>query len=45
MPVFKQADSYGSMYLKIMVKLPQALTPEEKALFERLASMRKMAEA
>ncbi|GAB4396791.1 MAG: DnaJ C-terminal domain-containing protein [Microscillaceae bacterium] len=45
MPIFKQADSYGSMYLKIMVKLPQALTPEEKALFERLASMRKMAEA
>lgn len=40
MPLYKSATASGAMYLKISVTLPQNLSPEEKALFERLASMR-----
>ncbi len=40
MPLYKSATASGAMYLKISVELPQRLSPEEKALFERLASMR-----
>jgi curved DNA-binding protein len=40
MPVYNSATQSGAMYLKIMVKMPQNLTNEERALFERLASLR-----
>jgi curved DNA-binding protein len=40
MPYLKQADERGDLYAKVVVQLPQDLTPEEIALFEELADMR-----
>jgi curved DNA-binding protein len=40
MPRLKQSDERGDLYAKVMVQLPQNLTPEEIALFEELADMR-----
>lgn len=40
MPKLKQPDERGDLYAKVMVQLPQNLTPEEIALFEELADMR-----
>ncbi len=40
MPVYSSATDSGDMYLKIAIQLPKNLTDEEKALFERLASLR-----
>jgi len=40
MPHLKQSDERGDLYAKVMVQLPQNLTPEEIALFEELADMR-----
>jgi curved DNA-binding protein len=40
MPVLKQPDERGDLYAKVVVQLPQNLTPEEIALFEELADMR-----
>ncbi len=42
MPHLKQPDERGDLYAKVMVKLPENLTPEEIALFEELADMRGM---
>lgn len=40
MPHLKQSDERGDLYAKVVVQLPQNLTPEEIALFEELADMR-----
>jgi curved DNA-binding protein len=40
MPQLKQADERGDLYAKVVVQLPQNLTPDEIALFEELADMR-----
>jgi curved DNA-binding protein len=40
MPRLKQSDERGDLYAKVIVQLPQNLTPEEIALFEELADMR-----
>lgn len=40
MPHLKQTDERGDLYAKVVVQLPQNLTPEEIALFEELADMR-----
>ncbi len=40
MPHLKQPDERGDLYAKVVVQLPQNLTPEEIALFEELADMR-----
>ncbi len=40
MPQLKQPDERGDLYAKVVVQLPQNLTPEEIALFEELADMR-----
>lgn len=40
MPQLKQSDERGDLYAKVVVQLPQNLTPEEIALFEELADMR-----
>ncbi|MBI1877359.1 MAG: DnaJ domain-containing protein [Chloroflexi bacterium] len=40
LPHLKQADERGDLYAKVVIQLPQNLTPEEIALFEELADMR-----
>jgi DnaJ-class molecular chaperone len=40
MPQLKQSDERGDLYAKVVVQLPQNLSPEEIALFEELADMR-----
>lgn len=40
MPRLKQPDERGDLYAKVVVQLPQNLTPEEIALFEELADIR-----
>lgn len=40
MPVYNSATESGAMYLKIAIQMPKNLSSEEKALFERLASLR-----
>lgn len=40
MPQLKQPDERGDLYAKVVVQLPQNLTPDEIALFEELADMR-----
>ncbi len=40
MPRLKEPDERGDLYAKVMVQLPQNLTPDEIALFEELADMR-----
>lgn len=41
MPVYDQTEQFGDLYVKIFVTIPPTLTAEEKALFERLASLQK----
>jgi curved DNA-binding protein len=40
MPHLKQPEERGALYAKVVIQLPQNLTPEEIALFEELADMR-----
>ncbi|MCX6252735.1 MAG: J domain-containing protein [Bacteroidetes bacterium] len=40
MPVYKQKNKYGDLYLRINVEIPQHLTKEEQTLFKRLAGLR-----
>jgi curved DNA-binding protein len=40
MPHLKQPDQRGDLYAKVLIQLPQNLTPEEIELFEELADMR-----
>lgn len=40
MPHLKQPDERGDLYAKVMVKLPENLSPEEIELFEELADIR-----
>lgn len=40
MPRLKQPDERGDLYAKVVILLPQNLTPEEIALFEELADIR-----
>ena len=40
MPELGQDDQRGDLYAKVMVKLPENLTPEEIVLFEELADIR-----
>jgi curved DNA-binding protein len=40
MPKLGQDDERGDLYAKVMVKLPENLTPEEIELFEELADIR-----
>jgi curved DNA-binding protein len=40
LPHLKQPDERGDLYAKVVIQLPQNLTPEEIALFEELADMR-----
>lgn len=39
-PVYKQANTFGDLYLSYQVKLPTVLSEAEKALFTELAKMR-----
>lgn len=39
MPVFDKPEEVGDLYVKVYVIIPPKLTPEERALFERLASL------
>lgn len=39
-PVYKQANTFGDLYLTYQVKLPTQLSESEKALFSELAKMR-----
>ena len=41
MPNLRQPDQRGDLYAIVDVVLPASYTPEEKALFERLRSMRR----
>ena len=36
MPVYKKAGHYGDLYVKLMVKLPERLTPLQKQLIQKL---------
>jgi curved DNA-binding protein len=40
MPKLNEPNSFGDLYAKVRVVLPEHLTPEERELFERLAKMR-----
>lgn len=40
LPNYKNPKHFGDFYLKVQVQLPKNLSQEEKALFERLASLR-----
>lgn len=42
MPVFGSDESFGDLFVKIVVKLPQHLSREEEDLFKKLASLRQM---
>ncbi len=39
MPIYDAPEQFGDLYVKIHVIIPAKLTPEERALFERLASL------
>ena len=39
-PIYKQANTFGDLYLTYQVKLPTKLTESEKTLFSELAKMR-----
>jgi len=40
MPAYGKTGEFGDLYLKIMVRLPQNLTPKEIELFDKLALLR-----
>jgi curved DNA-binding protein len=40
MPNVRKPRSFGDLYVKIKVMIPEKLSPEEKKLFEQLASLR-----
>jgi len=40
MPAYQKKGVYGDLYLKVIVDIPQNLTPEEIGLFRKLASLR-----
>lgn len=40
MPILKQADRYGDLYVKVVLELPENLSSRERALFKELARMR-----
>ena len=40
MPKLRDEDTYGDLYAKVNVRLPEELTAEEQELFERLREMR-----
>lgn len=39
-PVYREADKFGDLYLRLSVQLPQNLTDEEKVLIKQLAQLR-----
>ena len=39
-PVYKQADQFGDLYLRLTLTLPQQLTEAEMELFQQLAALR-----
>lgn len=41
MPKLNAQNSFGDLYAKVRVTLPEALTPAEREMFEKLAQMRK----
>ncbi|HEX8548733.1 MAG TPA: DnaJ C-terminal domain-containing protein, partial [Cytophagaceae bacterium] len=41
MPVYKQENVFGDLYIKIKVALPQKLSEEERSLFEKLELLSK----
>lgn len=38
-PIYKKDEQYGDLYVKYLVKLPEALTNEEKRLFQELKKL------
>ena len=40
MPVYRKKNEFGDLYLKIIVDIPQNLSPREIELFGQLASLR-----
>ncbi len=40
MPKLNESNSFGDLYAKVRVVLPEHLTPAERELFEKLAKMR-----
>jgi len=40
MPVYQKKAQHGDLYLRIIIDVPQNLTPEETMLFKRLADLR-----
>jgi curved DNA-binding protein len=41
MPIYGKEKSYGDLYVRLNVLIPTKLTPEEKELFQKLASLQK----
>jgi curved DNA-binding protein len=41
MPVYGNAGTFGDLYIKLLVSLPENLSPKETGLFEQLAGLRK----
>lgn len=41
MPVYGKNGSFGDLYIKLIVSLPENLSPKETGLFEQLAGLRK----
>ncbi len=40
MPILRSPNRYGDLYARVLVRVPERLTDEERALFERLAGLR-----
>jgi len=40
MPLFGKKKEFGDLYVRIIVDIPQHLTPEERSLFQQLANLR-----
>jgi DnaJ-class molecular chaperone len=40
MPRLRQPDSYGDLYVRILIQVPTNLSDQERALFEELQSLR-----
>jgi len=41
MPKYRRPGEYGDLYIKVNVKIPQNLTPQQKELFEKLRELSK----
>ncbi|MEG0189118.1 MAG: DnaJ C-terminal domain-containing protein, partial [Algoriella sp.] len=42
LPIYKKADHFGDLYVTFSIKIPTNLSMEEKELFEKLRSIKKV---